>query len=126
MSDHSSLTWDQAVSAVGAEQAAMTIMGTWAIGAFTKGSNWEPGVDFGKSTTHDPGTHPAVPPRHLRLHGRSPIPKSARAGWMSSPRLSCRSRLMSPRAARTDIDPMEFPDPIRQEMQQFLSENPES
>jgi hypothetical protein len=27
--------------------------------------------------------------------------------------------------ARTDIDPMEFPDPIRQEMQQYLSENPD-
>jgi glucose/mannose transport system substrate-binding protein len=47
MNDHSTLTWDQAVSAVGSGQAAMTIMGTWAIGAFTKGSNWQPGVDFG-------------------------------------------------------------------------------
>jgi hypothetical protein len=27
--------------------------------------------------------------------------------------------------ARTDIDPMEFPDPIRQEMQQYVSSNPD-
>jgi hypothetical protein len=27
--------------------------------------------------------------------------------------------------ARIDIDPMEFPDPIRQEMQQYVSANPD-
>jgi len=27
--------------------------------------------------------------------------------------------------ARTDIDPKEFPDPIRQEMQEYLSKNPD-
>ena len=60
--DHSSLTWDQAVSAVGSEQAAMTIMGTWAIGAFTKGSGWEPGVDFGAVN------YPTKPERILLFH----------------------------------------------------------
>ncbi|MEZ4557741.1 MAG: extracellular solute-binding protein [Caldilineaceae bacterium] len=60
--DHSALTWDQAVGLVGAEQAAMTLMGTWAIGAFTKGSNWEPGVDFGAVT------FPQVPERILLFH----------------------------------------------------------
>src|SRR5690606_27158666 len=28
--------------------------------------------------------------------------------------------------ARTDIDPTEFPDPIRQEMQQFVADNPDN
>ena len=62
MKDHSSLTWDQAVSAVGSGQAAMTIMGTWAIGAFIKGSNWQPGVDFGAVN------YPTKPERILLFH----------------------------------------------------------
>ena len=59
--DHSALTGDQAVGLVGSEQAAI-LMGTWAIGAFTKGSNWEPGVDFGAVT------FPQQPERILLFH----------------------------------------------------------
>jgi glucose/mannose transport system substrate-binding protein len=128
MSDHSSLTWDQAVGAVGAEQAAMTIMGTWAIGAFTKGSNWEPGVDFGAVN------YPTIPERILLFHPDTygctvgaPDPEECRA-WLdvvASPELQIPTDVtQGGMFARTDIDPMEFPDPIRQEMQQFLSENP--
>jgi glucose/mannose transport system substrate-binding protein len=127
--DHSSLTWDQAVGVVGAEQAAMTIMGTWAIGAFTKGSNWEPGVDFGAVN------YPTIPERILLFHPDTygctvgaPDPEICR-DWLSvvaSPELQIPTDVtQGGMFARTDIDPQEFPDPIRQEMQQYVSANPD-
>jgi glucose/mannose transport system substrate-binding protein len=129
MSDHSSLTWDQAVSAVGSEQAAMTIMGTWAIGAFTKGSNWEPGVDFGAVN------YPTKPERILLFHPDTygctvgaPDPAECQ-DWLhtvASPELQIPTDVtQGGMFARIDIDPMEFPDPIRQEMQQYVSANPD-
>jgi glucose/mannose transport system substrate-binding protein len=129
MSDHSSLTWDQAVGAVGAEQAAMTIMGTWAIGAFTKGSNWQPGVDFGAVN------YPTKPERILLFHPDTygctvgaPDPVECQQ-WLevvASPELQIPTDVTQGGLfARTDIDPMEFPDPIRQEMQQFVAANPD-
>jgi glucose/mannose transport system substrate-binding protein len=127
--DHSSLTWDQAVGVVGAEQAAMTIMGTWAIGAFTKGSNWEPGVDFGAVN------YPTIPDRILLFH---PDTYGCTVGapnreqclkWLeivASPELQIPTDVtQGGMFARTDIDPMEFPDPIRQEMQEYVSNNPD-
>lgn len=129
MSDHSSLTWDQAVSAVGAGQAAMTIMGTWAIGAFIKGSNWQPGVDFGAVN------YPTKPERILLFH---PDTYGCTVGapnqeecmsWLkvvASPELQIPTDVtQGGMFARTDIDPKEFPDPIRQEMQEYVSKNPD-
>lgn len=127
--DHSGLTWDQAVGLVGSEQAAMTLMGTWAIGAFTKGSNWEPGVDFGAIT------FPQVPERVLLFHPdtygvtvKAPHPE-ATMDWLkvvASPELQIPTDVIQGGLfARTDIDPTEFPDPIRQELQTYVSENPE-
>jgi len=129
MSDHSSLTWDQAVGAVGAGQAAMTIMGTWAIGAFTKGSNWQPGVDFGAVN------YPTKPERILLFHPDTygctvgaPNPQECQ-DWLktvASPELQIPTDVtQGGMFARTDIDPKEFPDPIRQEMQEFVSKNPD-
>ena len=129
MSDHSSLTWDQAVSAVGSEQAAMTIMGTWAIGAFIKGSNWQPDVDFGAVN------YPTKPERILLFHPDTygctvgaPHPEECQA-WLNvvaSPELQIPTDVTQGGLfARTDIDPTEFPDPIRQEMQQFVADNPD-
>ena len=129
MSDHSSLTWDQAVSAVGSEQAAMTIMGTWAIGAFVKGSNWQPGVDFGAVN------YPTKPERVLLFHPDTygctvgaPDPESCQ-DWLkvvASPELQIPTDVTQGGLfARTDIDPKEFPDPIRQEMQEYVSKNPD-
>ncbi|MEZ4582361.1 MAG: extracellular solute-binding protein [Caldilineaceae bacterium] len=121
--DHSALTWDQAVGLVGAEQAAMTLMGTWAIGAFTKGSNWEPGVDFGAVT------FPQVPERILLFHPdtygitvKAPDP-AATMDWLvvASPRLQIPTDVIQGGLfCRTDIDPTEFPDPIRQELQTYV------
>jgi ABC-type glycerol-3-phosphate transport system substrate-binding protein len=70
--DHAGLTWDQAVGLVGSEDAAMTIMGTWAIGAFTKGSNWQPGVDFGAVN------FPTKPDRILLFHPDTYTPQCHR------------------------------------------------
>jgi len=127
--DHSSLTWDQAVALVGSGKAAMTLMGTWAIGAFTKGSNWQPGVDFGAVT------FPQKPERILLFHPdtygitvKAPNP-SATMDWL---KVVASADLQIPTDvtqgglfARTDIDPKKFPDPIRQEMQQFVSQHPD-
>lgn len=127
--DHSALTWDQAVGLVGAEQAAMTLMGTWAIGAFTKGSNWEPGVDFGAIT------FPQQPERILLFHPdtygitvKAPNPE-ATMNWLkvvASPALQIPTDVTQGGLfARTDIDAAEFPDPIRQELQTYVAKNPD-
>jgi len=126
--DHAALTWDQAVGLVGSEQAAMTLMGTWAIGAFTKGSNWEPGVDFGAVT------FPQEPERILLFHPdtygitvKAPHPE-ATMDWLkvvASPELQIPTDVTQGGLfARTDIDPTEFPDPIRQELQGYVRDNP--
>lgn len=129
MKDHSSLTWDQAVGAVGAGQAAMTIMGTWAIGAFVKGSNWQPGVDFGAVN------YPTKPERILLFHPDTygctvgaPDPAECK-DWLkvvASPELQIPTDVTQGGLfARTDIDPKKFPDPIRQEMQDYVSKHPD-
>lgn len=129
MSDHSTLTWDTAVGAVGSGDAAMTIMGTWAIGAFTKGSNWTPGVDFGAVN------YPTKPARILLFHPDTygctvGAPDMAECQqWLNvvaSPELQIPTDVtQGGMFARTDIDPKEFPDPIRQEMQEYVSKNPD-
>jgi glucose/mannose transport system substrate-binding protein len=126
--DHSALTWDQAVGLVGSEQAAMTLMGTWAIGAFTKGSNREPGVNFGAVT------FPQEPERILLFHPDTygmtvkALNPAATLDWLkvvASPELQIPTDVTQGGLfARTDIDPMEFPDPIRQELQGYVRDNP--
>jgi len=126
--DHSGLTWDQSVGLVGSGKAAMVLMGTWAIGAFTKGSGWEPGVDFGAVT------FPQKPERILLFHPDcygitvgAPHP-SATMDWLrvvASPELQLPTDVTQGGLfARTDIDPTEFPDPIRQELMNFVRDNP--
>lgn len=127
-SDHSGLTWDQAVALVGSGKAAMTIMGTWAIGAFTKGSSWQPGVDFGAVT------FPQKPERILLFHPdtygvttKAPH-EGATMDWLrvvSSPELQIPTDVIQGGLfARKDIDATKFPDPIRQELQKYVSDNP--
>ncbi len=128
--DHSALTWDQGVGLVGSEEAAMTLMGTWAIGAFIQGSGWEPGVDFGAVT------FPQAPERILLFHPDTyglatgaPHPEDT-LNWLrvvASPELQIPTDVTQGGLfARTDIDPTEFPDPIRQEMMQFVRDNPDA
>jgi glucose/mannose transport system substrate-binding protein len=125
--DHAVLTWDQSVGLVSSEDAAMVIMGTWAIGAFIS-NGWEPGVDFGAVT------FPQEPDRMLLFHpdtyglaAGAPHPEATKK-WLevvASPELQIPTDVtQGGMFARTDIDPTEFPDPIRQEMQTFVSENP--
>ena len=126
--DHAGLTWDQSVGLVGSNQAAMVIMGTWAIGAFVKGSKWQPGVDFGAIT------FPQKPERILLFHPDTygmtvgaPNPE-ATMNWLkivASPELQIPTDVTQGGLfARTDIDPKEFPDPIRQELQSYVAANP--
>ncbi len=128
-SDHAGLTWDQSVALVGSGKAAMVIMGTWAIGAFVKGSNWQPGVDFGAVT------FPQVPDRILLFHPdcyglatNAPNPEVT-LDWLrvvASPELQIPTDVTQGGLfARTDIAPTEFPDPIRQELQTYVSQNPD-
>ncbi len=125
---HSSLTWDQSVSEVVNGNSAMVIMGTWAIGAFEKGGGWKAGVDFGAVT------FPQEPERILLFHPdtyglakNAPHPEATKK-WLevvASPELQIPTDVIQGGMfARIDIDPTEFPDPIRQEMQQFLRDNP--
>ena len=105
----------------------MVIMGTWAIGAFIS-NGWEPGVDFGAVT------FPQEPERILLFHpdtyglaAGAPHPQ-ATMKWLevvASPELQIPTDVtQGGMFARIDIDPSEFPDPIRQEMQMFLRDNP--
>jgi glucose/mannose transport system substrate-binding protein len=127
--DHSALTWDQATALLPQGTAAMTVMGTWAIGALEKGGGWTTGEDFGAVT------FPQAPERVLLFHPDTyglavgaPNPESTRK-WLevvASPELQIPTDVIQGGLfARTDIDPTEFPDPIRQELQQFVRDNPD-
>lgn len=124
---HSNLTWDQSIGLVVSGDAGMVIMGTWAIGAFIS-NGWEPGVDFGAVT------FPQDPERILLFHPDTygvtvgaPHPEAA-MDWLkvvASPELQIPTDVtQGGMFARIDIDPKEFPDPIRQEMQEFVRDNP--
>ena len=124
---HSNLTWDQSVSLVVSGDAAMVTMGTWAIGAFLS-NKWTPGVDFGAYT------FPQGKDRYLLFHADSfvlpkgcPHPSSAtdflRVTASSDLQIPC-DVVQGGLVARIDIDPKVFPDPIRQEMQTYIRNNP--
>ncbi len=124
---HSNLTWDQSVGLVVSGDAAMVLMGTWAIGAFIS-NGWTPNVDFGAVT------FPQVPERILLFHPDTyglakgaPHPK-ATMDWLrvvASPELQIPTDVtQGGMFARIDIDPTKFPDPIRQEMQAYVRDNP--
>jgi len=126
--DHSGLSWDQSVGLVGSGQAAMVLMGTWAIGAFIQGSKWQPGVDFGAVT------FPQKPERILLFHPDcygitkgAPDPEVTR-NWLkvvASPELQIPTDVTQGGLfARIDIEATKFPDPIRQELQTYVSKNP--
>lgn len=127
--DHAGLTWDQATALLPAGTAAMTIMGTWAIGALEKGGGWKAGEDFGAVT------FPQVPERVLLFHPDTyGLPKGAPDAestmkWLevvASPELQIPTDVIQGGLfARIDIDPTEFPDPIRQELMQYVRDNPD-
>jgi glucose/mannose transport system substrate-binding protein len=124
---HSNLTWDQSVSLVVSGDAAMVTMGTWAIGAFLN-NKWTPGKDFGAFT------FPQGSDRYLLFHADSFIlPKNAPhpETTLDFLRVTASPELQIPcdvvqggLVARIDIDPKVFPDPIRQEMQAYIRDNP--
>ncbi|MDI6693539.1 MAG: extracellular solute-binding protein [Anaerolineales bacterium] len=127
--DHAGLTWDQATALLPGGTAAMTLMGTWAIGALEKGGGWKAGVDFGAVT------FPQKPERILLFHPDTyglakgaPNPETT-LKWLevvASPELQVPTDVIQGGLfARTDIDPTEFPDPIRQELMQYVRDNPD-
>ncbi|MDI3517850.1 MAG: glucose/mannose transport system substrate-binding protein [Thermotogota bacterium] len=125
---HSSLTWDESCGLVVSGDSAMVLMGTWAIGYF-KSRGWEPGVDFGAVT------FPQVPERILLFHPdtyglakNAPHPDACRDWLMvvASPKLQIPTDVIQGGLfARLDIDPKNFPDPIRQELQEYVRTHPD-
>ncbi|HSM54552.1 MAG TPA: ABC transporter substrate-binding protein [Candidatus Sulfomarinibacteraceae bacterium] len=124
---HPNLTWDESVDLVVNEDAAMVIMGTWAIGYFAS-RDWQPGEAFGAVT------FPQEPERILLFHpdtygiaAGAPHPQIAE-NWVrmvTSPELQIPTNVTQGGLfARMDIDPNEFPDPVRRELQSFVNENP--
>lgn len=124
---HPGLTWDASCGLVVSHDSAMVIMGTWAIGYF-KSRGWVPGTDFGAVT------FPQQPERILLFHPDTfglakgaPHPKATR-DWLrvvASPELQIPTDVTQGGLfARVDIDASKFPDPIRQELQGYVSQNP--
>ncbi len=124
---HANLTWDQSVSLVVSGDAAMVTMGTWAIGAFLS-NKWTPGTEFGALT------FPQGKERYLLFHADSFVmPKGSPHPGTTNDflRVTASPDLQIPcdvvqggLVARIDIDPKVFPDPIRQEMQNYIRNNP--
>jgi glucose/mannose transport system substrate-binding protein len=124
---HAGLTWDQSCGLLVSHDSGMVIMGTWAIGYF-KSRGWAPGTDFGAVT------FPQKPERILLFHPDTfglakgaPHPK-ATTDWL---KVVASADLQVPTDvtqgglfARVDIDATKFPDPIRQELQNYVSSNP--
>lgn len=125
---HAGLTWDESCGLVVSGDAAMVTMGTWAIGYFIS-RGWTPGKEFGAVN------FPQKPARILLGHTDSyglakgaPHPNTCR-DWLrtvASPDFQIAVDVtQGGMFARLDIDPKEFPDPIRQEMQIYLRNNPD-
>jgi glucose/mannose transport system substrate-binding protein len=124
---HAGLTWDESCGLVYSGDSGMVIMGTWAIGYF-KSRGWTPGSDFGAVT------FPQKPDRILLFHPDTyglakgaPHPKTA-LDWLrvvASPELQIPTDVTQGGLfARVDADPGKFPDPIRQELQNYVAKNP--
>ncbi len=124
---HSNLTWDESCGLLVSGDSAMVIMGTWAIGYF-QSRGWTPGQEFSAVT------FPQKPERILLFHPdtyglatNAPHPETTRK-WLkvvASPELQIPTDVTQGGLfARLDIDPTEFPDPIRQELQTYVRNNP--
>lgn len=124
---HSTLTWDESCGLLVSGDAAMVIMGTWAIGYF-KTRGWTPGVDF------DAVTFPQKPERILLFHPDTygiakgaPHPEVAKL-WLkavASQAFQVRTDVTQGGLfARIDIDPCFFPDPVRKELQNYVRNHP--
>ncbi len=124
---HANLTWDESCGLVVSGDSAMVLMGTWAIGYF-QSRGWTPGKEFSAVT------FPQKPERILLFHPDTyglakgaPHPKTC-MDWLrvvASPELQIPTDVtQGGMFARLDIDPSEFPDPIRQELQTYVRNNP--
>ncbi|MGB9777553.1 MAG: ABC transporter substrate-binding protein [Anaerolineae bacterium] len=125
---HAGLTWDESCGLVVSGDAAMVLMGTWAIGYF-QSRGWTPGKEFSAVT------FPQKPERILLFHPDTyglakgaPHPQTTME-WLkvvASPELQIPTDVIQGGMfARLDIDPANFPDPIRQELQTYVRNNPD-
>ncbi|MGB9872810.1 MAG: ABC transporter substrate-binding protein [Anaerolineae bacterium] len=125
---HAGLTWDESCGLVVSGDAAMVLMGTWAIGYF-QSRGWTPGKEFSAVT------FPQKPERILLFHPDTyglakgaPHPQTTME-WLkvvASPELQIPTDVtQGGMFARLDIDPANFPDPIRQELQTYVRNNPD-
>lgn len=125
---HAGLTWDESCGLVVSGDAAMVLMGTWAIGYF-QSRGWMPGKEFSAVT------FPQKPERILLFHPDTyglakgaPHPQTTME-WLkvvASPELQIPTDVTQGGLfARLDIDPANFPDPIRQELQAYVRNNPD-
>jgi glucose/mannose transport system substrate-binding protein len=124
---HAGLTWDESCGLLVSGDSAMVLMGTWAIGYF-KSRGWEPGRDFGAVTfPHKPDRILLFHPDTYGLAKGAPHPRATR-DWLrvvASPELQIPTDITQGGLfARLDIEPSQFPDPIRQELQTFVRANP--
>jgi ABC-type glycerol-3-phosphate transport system substrate-binding protein len=123
---HSNLTWDQSVSLVVAGDSAMVTMGTWAIAPSS--------TTNGRRARTSERSPSQGAQRYLLFHADSfVLPKGAPnpGTTMDFLRVTASPELQIPcdvvqggLVARIDIDPKVFPDPIRQEMQAYIRDNP--
>lgn len=114
---HADLTWDQACGLLVQKKAAMTIMGDWALGYFIA-NGLEPEVDFGAVPV--PGTDDYF----VLLSDSFAIPKDAKhldaaEKWVvlvgTKEAQEKFNLIKGSIAARTDVSPDIYPDPIRKQ-----------
>lgn len=124
---HANLTWDESCGLLVSGDSAMVIMGTWGIGYF-QSREWTPDKEYSALT------FPQKPERILLFHPDAygltvgaPHPATT-MDWLkvvASPELQVPTDVtQGGMFARIDIDPKEFPDPIRQELQAYVRDNP--
>jgi glucose/mannose transport system substrate-binding protein len=123
------LTWEESVLSLTSGEAAMLLMGSWALGEFSA-HGWNPGEQLAAVV------FPQQPERILLFHAdtfglppAAPHPATASV-WLAAlasvglqqPTVAAQRGLF----ARTDIDPALLPDPLRQELQTILARHPGS
>jgi len=120
---HGDLTWDEACGLLIEGKAAMNIMGDWALGYYLV-RGWKPGVDFG-AVAFPEGVFDLLSDS-FGLPKGAPNP-DATIKWLkliASPEAQEKFNLIKGSiAARLDVPPAIYPDPIRRKSAEDLKTN---
>ena len=120
---HGDLTWDEACGLLIEGKAAMNIMGDWALGYYLV-RGWKPGVDFG-AVAFPEGVFDLLSDS-FGLPKGAPHP-DATIKWLkliASPEAQKKFNLIKGSiAARLDVPPTVYPDPIRRKSAEDLKTN---